>query len=71
MQTAAHLVPALVRYHGSQYSCYLLATSALQVPGARLALVGDGPQRQELEQMFRGMPVKFMVRLMAWYYWWA
>lgn len=34
-----------------------------QVPGARLALVGDGPQRQELEQMFRGMPVKFMVRL--------
>lgn len=37
----------------------------LQVPGARLALVGDGPQRQELEQMFRGMPVKFMVRLQA------
>jgi hypothetical protein len=33
----------------------------LQVPGARLALVGDGPQRQELEQMFQGMPVKFMV----------
>lgn len=33
-----------------------------QVPGARLALVGDGPQRQELEQMFKGMPVKFMVR---------
>jgi hypothetical protein len=31
------------------------------VPGARLALVGDGPQRQELEQMFKGMPVKFMV----------
>lgn len=33
----------------------------LQVPGARLALVGDGPQRQELEQMFKDMPVKFMV----------
>lgn len=33
----------------------------LQCPGARLALVGDGPQRQELEQMFQGMPVKFMV----------
>lgn len=31
-------------------------------PGARLALVGDGPQRQELEQHFAGMPVKFMVR---------
>lgn len=37
------------------------AAAALQVPGARLALVGDGPQRQELEQMFQGMPVKFMV----------
>jgi hypothetical protein len=34
-------------------------------PGARLALVGDGPQRQELEQHFAGMPVKFMVRVAA------
>jgi hypothetical protein len=42
-------------------SCLLLLLR-LQVPGARLALVGDGPQRQELEQMFQGMPVKFMVR---------
>ena len=33
-----------------------------RVPGARLALVGDGPQREELERMFAGMPVKFMVR---------
>lgn len=32
------------------------------VPGARLALVGDGPQRAELEELFAGMPVKFMVR---------
>lgn len=38
----------------------------LQVPGARLALVGDGPQRQELEQMFKGMPVKFMVSSGTW-----
>lgn len=37
------------------------ACVAFQVPGARLALVGDGPQRQELEQHFKGMPVKFMV----------
>ena len=33
------------------------------VPGVRLALVGDGPQRAELEREFAGMPVKFMVRL--------
>lgn len=39
------------------------AAAVSQIPGARLALVGDGPQRQELEQMFSGMPVKFMVSL--------
>lgn len=32
-----------------------------QTPGARLAFVGDGPQREELERHFAGMPVKFMV----------
>lgn len=32
-----------------------------QVPGCRLAFVGDGPQRKELEQTFAGMPVVFMV----------
>lgn len=31
------------------------------VPGCRLALVGDGPQRAELEQLFKGDPVVFMV----------
>jgi hypothetical protein len=45
-------------------NCYVAVRlpSVAQVPGARLALVGDGPQRQELEQLFKGMPVKFMVR---------
>lgn len=31
------------------------------VPGTRLAFVGDGPQRAELEAHFQGMPVVFMV----------
>lgn len=31
-----------------------------QVPGTRLALVGDGPERPALEQMFAGLPVRFM-----------
>ncbi len=31
-----------------------------QVPGTRLAIVGDGPHRPILEQHFAGLPVKFM-----------
>jgi hypothetical protein len=31
------------------------------IPGCRLALVGDGPQRTQLEEHFQGMPVTFMV----------
>lgn len=30
------------------------------VPGTRLALVGDGPYRENLEQIFAGTPTKFM-----------
>lgn len=30
------------------------------VSGVRLAIVGDGPYREELEQHFAGLPVKFM-----------
>jgi glycosyltransferase involved in cell wall biosynthesis len=30
------------------------------VPGVRLALVGDGPYRPELEKLFAGTPTKFM-----------
>ena len=32
------------------------------VPGCRLALVGDGPARPQLEQHLAGLPVTFMVR---------
>ncbi len=32
-----------------------------RVPEARLAFVGDGPQRAELESEFAGLPVVFMV----------
>lgn len=31
-----------------------------QIPGTRLALVGDGPERAKLEQYFAGLPVRFM-----------
>ncbi|MBZ0276305.1 MAG: glycosyltransferase family 1 protein [Anaerolineae bacterium] len=31
-----------------------------QVPGTRLALVGDGPARESLEQHFAGTPTRFM-----------
>jgi glycosyltransferase involved in cell wall biosynthesis len=37
-----------------------LKTILEQVPGTRLALVGDGPERPALEQVFAGLPVKFM-----------
>ncbi len=31
-----------------------------QVPGTRLAVVGDGPHREYLQEYFAGLPVKFM-----------
>lgn len=36
-----------------------------QIPDARLAIVGDGPLRGELETQFKGLPVKFMGRLIG------
>eukprot|EP00775_Hariotina_reticulata_P006991 gene6991-7205_t len=45
---------------GAEKNTEALKDILQQVPGARLALVGDGPQRQELEQLFKGLPVKFM-----------
>jgi sulfoquinovosyltransferase len=45
---------------GAEKNVEALKNILQQVPGARLALVGDGPQRQELEQHFKDLPVKFM-----------
>ncbi len=36
-----------------------------QVPGVRLAIVGDGPARESLEAHFAGLPVKFMGRMVG------
>ena len=41
----------------------MLKEVLLANPGSRLAFVGDGPQKAELEKFFAGMPVKFMVRM--------
>lgn len=37
-----------------------LAPALRYTPGIRLALVGDGPARARLEQVFAGLPVRFM-----------
>lgn len=36
-----------------------------RMPDVRLALVGDGPLRAELEEQFKGLPAKFMGRLIG------
>lgn len=36
-----------------------------QLPDVRLAIVGDGPLRSELESQFKGLPAKFMGRLIG------
>jgi glycosyltransferase involved in cell wall biosynthesis len=36
-----------------------------QVSGVRLAIVGDGPARESLEEHFAGLPVKFMGRMVG------
>lgn len=39
-----------------------------EIPEARLAFVGDGPSRAELEEHYADMPnVKFMVRPSIWF----
>lgn len=36
-----------------------------RIPNTRLALVGDGPARADLEAHFKGLPVKFMGRMVG------
>ncbi|HRF96271.1 MAG TPA: glycosyltransferase family 1 protein [Aggregatilineales bacterium] len=36
-----------------------------RLPNTRLALVGDGPARADLEEHFKGLPVKFMGRMVG------
>lgn len=45
---------------GAEKNIKALRNVLEQVPDARLAFVGDGPERAELEQHFRGLPVTFM-----------
>lgn len=42
-----------------------LAVVLRDIPGIRLALVGDGPERARLEEQFAGLPVKFMGMLLG------
>ena len=44
---------------GAEKNLELLRPTLAGIPGARLALVGDGPHRLELEQQFNGLPVHF------------
>ncbi|KQK02636.1 sulfoquinovosyl transferase SQD2 [Brachypodium distachyon] len=44
---------------GREKSLDFLKTVMDQLPGVRIAFVGDGPYRTELEKMFEGMPAVF------------
>lgn len=48
---------------GAEKNLFVLKDMMARLPGARLAFVGDGPSRQQLQEHFADMPtVKFMVR---------
>lgn len=48
---------------GAEKNLFVLKDIMAQLPGARLAFVGDGPSRKQLQEHFADMPtVKFMVR---------
>jgi glycosyltransferase involved in cell wall biosynthesis len=60
--SAGHPDDVLLLYVGriaAEKQLYHLKTVLAQVPGTRLALVGDGPARAELEQAFAGTPTTF------------
>ncbi|KAF5840931.1 hypothetical protein DUNSADRAFT_15132 [Dunaliella salina] len=61
--TNGHPEAALLLYVGrlgAEKNLAVIKGIMEQVPGCRLAFVGDGPHRKELEQTFAGMPVVFM-----------
>mmetsp|Transcript_37787 Transcript_37787/g.95457 ORF Transcript_37787/g.95457 Transcript_37787/m.95457 type:complete len:496 (+) Transcript_37787:109-1596(+) len=62
--TDGHPEDALLVYVGrlgAEKNLDVLRKVCEEVPGVRLAFVGDGPSREELEEHFRGVPnVKFM-----------
>lgn len=48
---------------GAEKNLFVLKDMLQRLPGARLAFVGDGPSRKQLQEHFADMPnVKFMVR---------
>lgn len=48
---------------GAEKNLFVLKDMMAKLPGARLAFVGDGPSRVQLQEHFADMPeVKFMVR---------
>jgi hypothetical protein len=54
-------IPPIARPRPPEKNLTVLKGVLEAVPSARLAFVGDGPQREELERVFAGLPVKFMV----------
>ena len=46
----------------AEKNLYVLRDILERIPGARLAFVGDGPERESLEKHFAGTRTVFMVR---------
>ncbi len=57
------LAPTLSHTHAEKNLAAIKTMMKSLPPNARMAFVGDGPQRAELEEHFRGDNVVFMVRV--------